>query len=130
MRGAARRSAPHLLITFHVPLPLGERLGEGGVSREDYDSDKARELRRDGSRAERTVWELVRSRRIEGVKFRRQHAFRVEADARRTAAMEREGWHVVRFWANEVVQNPEGIWTEIERLIEARPSYSSREPSR
>jgi very-short-patch-repair endonuclease len=78
---------------------------------------KARELRRDGSRAERICWHLLRDRRIDGVKFRRQHpigpyfadfacvsrmlvieidgdhhAFQVEADARRTAAMEREGW--------------------------------------
>ena len=100
---------------------------------------KARELRRDGSRAERICWHLLRDRRINGVKFRRQHpigpyfadfacisrmlvieidgdhhAFQVEADARRTAAMKQEGWRVLRFWANDVVQNPEGIWSAIE----------------
>jgi very-short-patch-repair endonuclease len=100
---------------------------------------KARELRRDGSWAEKICWDLIRDRRIHGVKFRRQHpigpyfadfacvakklvieidgehhAFRVEADAHRTAVMEREGWRVIRFWANEVVQNREGIWTAIE----------------
>ncbi len=100
---------------------------------------KARELRRDGSRAERICWHLLRDRRINGVKFRRQHpigpyfadfacisrmlvieidgdhhAFQVEADARRTAAMKHEGWRVLRFWANDVVQNPEGIWSAIE----------------
>jgi very-short-patch-repair endonuclease len=42
------------------------------------------------------------------------HAFQAEADARRTAAMEQLGWRVVRFWANEMVANPEGIWIEIE----------------
>ncbi|HEY6715795.1 MAG TPA: DUF559 domain-containing protein [Reyranella sp.] len=51
------------------------------------------------------------------------HAFQVEADARRTAAMEREGWRVVRFWANEVVQNPEGIWAEIEQLVSDSPPH-------
>ncbi len=100
---------------------------------------RARELRRDGSRAEKICWHLLRDRRINGVKFRRQHpigpyfadfaclsrklvieidgdhhAFQVEADTRRTAAMEREGWRILRFWANEVVQNPEGIWSAIE----------------
>src|SRR5260370_28295780 len=30
--------------------PLGERLGEGVVAGEEYDADKARGLRRDGSR--------------------------------------------------------------------------------
>jgi very-short-patch-repair endonuclease len=45
------------------------------------------------------------------------HAFQVEADERRTAAMEREGWRVLRFWANYVVQNPEGTWTEIALVL-------------
>jgi very-short-patch-repair endonuclease len=104
------------------------------VARDNYDTNRARELRRDVSRAERKVWQFLRGRGIGGAKFRRQypigsyfadfaclsrklvievdgdhHAFQVEADARRTAAMQREGWRVVRFWANEVVQNPEGI---------------------
>src|SRR5258707_10756735 len=35
----------------------------------------------------------------------------------RTVAMEREGWRVLRFWANHVVQNPEGIWTEIALVL-------------
>jgi very-short-patch-repair endonuclease len=47
------------------------------------------------------------------------HAFQVEADAHRTAAMERVGWRVIRFWANEMVANPESIWTEIERVLNA-----------
>ena len=106
---------------------------------------KARELRRDVSRAEKICWHLIRDRRINGVKFRRQHpigpyfadfacvsrklvieidgehhAFQLEADARRTAVMEREGWRVIRFWANEVVQNPEGIWASIEIALNDR----------
>ena len=133
--------------------PLGERLGEGVVARDDYDANRARDLRRDGSRAERKVWELLRDRSIGRAKFRRQypigryfadfacisqklvieidddhHAFQIEADARRTAAMEREGWHVMRFWANEVVQNPEGIWAEIEQVVGARPPHLASPP--
>jgi very-short-patch-repair endonuclease len=133
--------------------PLGERLGEGVVARDDYDTQRARELRRDGSRAERKVWELLRARRIGEAKFRRQypigpyfadfaclsrrlvieidgdhHAFQVAADARRTAAMEREGWRVVRFWANEVVQNPEGIWAEIEQVVSGSPPHLASPP--
>jgi len=45
------------------------------------------------------------------------HAFQVEADAHRTEAIEREGWRVLRFWANKVVANPEGVWMEIERVL-------------
>ena len=110
-------------------------------------SNRARELRRDPSRAERVCWELIRAHRMSGVKFRRQHPIgpyfadfacisaklvieidgdhhgdQVEADARRTAMIESLGWHVVRFSASEVVQNPEGIWTAIELLINERVS--------
>ena len=123
------------------------------MARDDYDSQRARELRRDGSRAERKVWEFLRGRGIGAAKFRRQHpigpyfadfaclsrklvieidgdhhAFQLERDARRTAAMEREGWRVVRFWANEVVQNPEGIWAEIEQVVGACPPHLTSPP--
>ena len=106
---------------------------------------RARELRRDASRAEKICWELVRAHRLAGVKFRRQHpigpwfadiacisnklvieidgehhADRIEADARRTAAMERLGWRVLRFGAIEVVQNPEGIWSAISLALRER----------
>ena len=77
---------------------------------------RARELRRNGSRAEKICWNLIRDRRIDGAKFRRQqpigpyfadfacvsrkvvieidgeqHAYQVDADARRTAVMEQLG---------------------------------------
>lgn len=40
---------------------------------QDETVKRARELRRDGSRAEKICWELLRDRRIGCVKFRRQH---------------------------------------------------------
>ena len=39
----------------------------------DKNVKRARELRRDASRAERLCWEIVRAHRMDGVKFRRQH---------------------------------------------------------
>lgn len=76
----------------------------------------------------------MRAHRMAGLKFRRQHpigpyfvdfacvsrmlvieidgdhhADQAEADRRRTAAMEALGWRVLRFAANEVVQNREGV---------------------
>ncbi len=116
----------------------------------DEATKRARELRRDGSRAEKICWELLRAHRMVGLKFRRQHpigpcfadfacvahklvieidgdhhAFQTEADAQRTARMEREGWRVLRFWANHVVENPEGIWAEIEQAVSAPPLLAS-----
>lgn len=119
-------------------------------------SERARDLRRDPSRAERICWELIRAHRLQGAKFRRQHPIgpyfadfacvskrlvieidghqhgdRQEADARRTAFMEGLGWRIVRFAANEVVQNPEGTWSEILRTINngATPPLLASPPS-
>ncbi|WP_425066769.1 endonuclease domain-containing protein [Reyranella sp.] len=121
---------------------------------QDEATARARELRRDGSRAERICWELLRGRRLHGFKFRRQHpiglyfadfacislkivieidgdhhAFQIDADNRRTAAMERDGWRVLRFWANQVVENREGIWAEIEQALLASAPHLASPPS-
>ena len=113
----------------------------------DEKVDRARSLRRDGSKAERICWELLRAKRMRGIKFRRQHsigpyfadfacvsrkliveidgehhAFQQERDARRTAFLEGLGWHVVRFWADEVVRNREGVWAMIEVALNERAS--------
>ena len=118
-------------------------------------SNKARELRRDSSQAEKICWELIRAHRMDGIKFRRQHpigpyfadfacasknlvveidgdhhADQVEADARRTAVMESLGWRGVRFGAIEVAQNPDGIWAAIQVLMNdgASPSLLTSPP--
>ena len=123
------------------------------MPREDGTTERARDLRRDSSPAERKVWEFLRSRRIDDAKFRRQHpigpyfadfacvsrklvievdgehhAYQQDADARRTARMESEGWRVVRFWANHIVENPEGIWQEIELVLKNRPPHLTSPP--
>ncbi len=51
------------------PQPL-ERFVEGAATREKIDF--ARDQRREGSKAEKTLWEHLRARRL-GYKFRRQH---------------------------------------------------------
>jgi very-short-patch-repair endonuclease len=45
------------------------------------------------------------------------HALLREADSRRTDIMEQAGWRVIRFGASEAVQNPEGVWAEIARVL-------------
>ena len=106
---------------------------------------KARVFRRDSSKPEKICWEQLRDRRLAGIKFRRQHpigpyfadfaclsaklvveidgeyhAFQQERDASRTAFMEREGWRVLRFWAVEVFESPEGIWIAIDAALKDR----------
>ena len=107
---------------------------------------RARDLRRNTTRPEQIVWELLRAHRMDAVKFRRQHpigpyfadfacvsrkivieidgdhhAFQVDAETRRTLAMEQAGWRVVRFAATYVLENAEGIWTEMDRLLHDGP---------
>jgi very-short-patch-repair endonuclease len=114
------------------------------LQRDETTTQRARDLRRQSSPAEHKAWELLRDRRINDVKFRRQypigpyfadfasislkwvieidgdhHDFQIEADARRTRALEHEGWRVIRFPAREVIANPEGIWAEIEQVVAA-----------
>ncbi|TVR97492.1 MAG: endonuclease domain-containing protein [Rhodospirillales bacterium] len=105
----------------------------------------ARRLRRDGTDAERRLWRHLRNRGLDGHKFRRQHPIAgfvadfacVEArlvvevdggqhggaaDARRTAALHRHGFTVLRFWNNEVLVNTEGVIETIRAFLKAPPT--------
>jgi very-short-patch-repair endonuclease len=46
-----------------------------------------------------------------------QHAESTAYDARRTKCLEVEGYRVLRFWDNEVLQNIEGVKEEIWRAL-------------
>ena len=101
---------------------------------------RARLLRRNQTEAERKLWTLLRDRRLEGVKFRRQvpigsciadfccfdakliieldggqHASESGAasDAQRTMRLQQDGFRVLRFWNNEILTNAEGALTQI-----------------
>src|SRR6516165_778234 len=96
--------------------------------------ERARTLRRDMTEAEKRLWQMLRSRQTEDCRFRRQvpiggfiadfacHAARLiveidggqhdpssESEASRTRFLEGEGYRVLRFWNNEVLDNPEGV---------------------
>ena len=45
------------------------------------------------------------------------HAFQREADSHRSDVLEQAGWRVVRFSASEVLQNIDGVWTEIALVL-------------
>ena len=101
----------------------------------------ARRLRRNETDCERRLWQALRDRRLQGFKFRRQHPIEgyvvdfactrhhlvVEADdgqhadnpadARRTAALRAYGWRVVRFWNNDILENPEGVILTILKVL-------------
>ena len=94
----------------------------------------ARKLRRDMTDAERKLWSILRGRQLEGYRFRRQEPidqyivdficfearliievdggqhFESEADRKRDAHLEWRGFRVLRFWNNDVLSNPDGVF--------------------
>jgi len=50
-----------------------------------------------------------------------QHADQQDADARRTAWLESQGYRVLRFWNNQALENPEGVLLEIQQALRNRP---------
>jgi very-short-patch-repair endonuclease len=104
----------------------------------------ARALRVNQTDAERRLWFHLRNRALRDAKFRRQfsigpyiadfvcaehmliieldggqHSERVEADARRTAFLEAQGYRVMRFWNNDVLANTEGVLEAILNVLDA-----------
>ncbi len=94
----------------------------------------AKALRNRPTDAEKLLWKYLRQKQMEGLKFRRQqpidnyivdficlekrivievdggqHAIRKEEDIVRDEYLRRQGFQVLRFWNNEVLQNIRGV---------------------
>ncbi len=94
----------------------------------------ARQLRRNSTNAERTLWRLLSDRQLASHKFRRQapigpyivdfvcfdqkiivevdggqHQDRLHQDQARSEWLESQGFTVLRFWNNEVMENQDGV---------------------
>ena len=102
----------------------------------------ARQLRHNSTDCERILWCQLRSRQFFQKKFRRQqpigpyvvdfycshcrlvieldggqHADQVDADQRRTEFLIGQGYQVLRFWNNQVLENIEGVLKEIWKAL-------------
>lgn len=100
--------------------------------------------------AETTVWKLLRGRRFENHKFRRQtrigpwiadfccydlklvieldggvHRLRVEEDGERDADLRRRGFTVLRFGNEAVLGNPNLVFDAIRRHLDQPPPHPS-----
>ncbi|MAG96934.1 MAG: DUF559 domain-containing protein [Alphaproteobacteria bacterium] len=98
----------------------------------------ARQLRQNLTEAEKHLWARLRQKQLDGHRFRRQaplgrfvvdfvcfesrlvveldggqHGDQSEADELRTRWLEAEGFTVIRFWSNEVLENTEGVLASI-----------------
>ena len=102
---------------------------------------RARRLRRDQTDAEKAIWRMLRNRQFAALKFRRQHPIgryfvdfychekrlvieidggqhSVARDRERTEYLDARRLTVLRFWNNEVLANPEGVWEVIRVTLE------------
>jgi len=100
----------------------------------------AKSLRKKATQVETLLWNQLRARQIEGVKFRRQqpidefivdfvsfekeliieldggqHAKAREEDRERDNNLSEKGYTVLRFWNNEVLENLDGVLEVIRR---------------
>ena len=94
----------------------------------------AKSLRKEATDVETLLWQKLRSRQVEGIKFRRQqpiedfivdfvsfekrviveldggqHAEQQYKDSDRDRFLEQQGFMVLRFWNNEVLKNTDGV---------------------
>jgi very-short-patch-repair endonuclease len=104
--------------------------------------NRARRLRRDMTDAERALWHLLRES-FPAAYFRRQVPIRHfiadfasyraklvievdggqhegDVDAERTSIIEAEGYRMLRVWNNDVLGNPDGVWSVIDGVLRDR----------
>jgi very-short-patch-repair endonuclease len=107
-------------------------------------SRHARQMRQYPTDAERALWRQLRSKQLQGARFRRQqpigpyiadffcpeqllvievdggqHAIAEAKDAVRTEWLHRSGYRVLRFWNNDVLRNMEGVLEAIRAALRA-----------
>ncbi|HNB25682.1 MAG TPA: DUF559 domain-containing protein [Alphaproteobacteria bacterium] len=106
--------------------------------------DNARELRKRMTESERAFWKLLRRKQIDSHRFRKQVPIGgyivdfaclsarlvIEVDGGqhnewpddplRDAWLKSQGFRVLRFWNNEVLENPEGVMHAIVQALESK----------
>jgi very-short-patch-repair endonuclease len=114
----------------------------------------ARMLRQRQTEAEKNLWSRLRNKQFEGAKFRRQQPIgnyivdfacldknlvieidggqhneeqAKKKDEQRTTWLEKEGYKVLRFWNNDILQNADGVLMNIQKflILESHPHLTS-----
>jgi len=123
------------------------------LTRSSHLTYRARDLRREQTDAERLLWRHLRSRHLNGFKFRRQHplgrfivdfcclerclvveldgghhARQTQTDARRTAYLIQMGYRVIRYWDHEVLTHPDAVLQDILCALEESAPHPSPLP--
>jgi len=114
---------------------VGEGWGEGKIEEmNSHLTGIAKSLRKNNTDIEKLVWRYLKARQFEGIKFRRQqpigkyivdfvcfekkiiieidggqHSVAKERDEERDNWLSGQGFKVLRFWNNEILENIEGV---------------------
>jgi len=148
------KASPRGRLGPSSPCKGEERWGSTAsrFSRSPEATARARRLRRDATKAERKLWYFLQRAQMERLSFRRQHplgnyvvdfycaslrlAIEVDGgqhsygmhrarDVARSRWLNAKGVTVLRFWNNDVLENIEGVWSQIFRA----PSELSLRPA-
>lgn len=114
---------------------------------------RARDLRKNSTEAEKLLWSKLRNHQFYNIKFRRQHPYppytidffcedhkiAIELDGgqhndpehqthdiKRTSFLQERGIKVIRFWNNDVLSNINGVLEDIKKYFPEQASNSSQ----
>jgi len=111
----------------------------------------AKALRKNLTDAERTLWQRLRNKQLQNLKFRRQqqigpyivdfvtfekkfdievdggqHAVKKDKDQERDRWFQEQGFEVVRYWNNHILENIESVMEDIVRRVSIHRPPSPR----
>ena len=136
------------------PSEEGEESKVRRAKRTDFAKKLAKRLRKQPTEAEKRLWYFLHKKQLDGLRFKRQeaigqyvadfvcpalklvvevdggqHGIKVEKDAARTAWLESQGYSVIRFWNNEVMDNIEGVLATVREEVAALLAMRTAPPS-
>ncbi|MCY3829449.1 MAG: endonuclease domain-containing protein [Rhodospirillaceae bacterium] len=147
-------STPDLIRGHLSPSEEGEESKDRRVKRAAFAKKLAKRLRKQPTDAEKRLWYFLHKKQLDGLRFKRQepigkfvanfvctslrlvievdggqHGVEVEKDAARTAWLESQGYIVIRFWNNEVMNNIEGVLATIREEVATLKAMRTAPPS-
>ena len=105
----------------------------------------AKQLRQNQTPQEQKLWNIIRNHKFNNLKFKRQQPIgkyivdflckdikliieidggqhntpeNILTDAQRTQFLQSKGYKVIRFWNNEIDNNLEGVYLELEKIFQ------------
>ncbi len=115
---------------------------------------RSRNLRQHSTDVEARLWQFLRSRKLEGYKFRRQEVignyivdflckeyaliveldggqhFESKKDQERDKWLQTQGYTILRFWNYDVIENIEAVWDKILDCLSSLTPALSRKRER